>query len=120
MTALTIRDDALWTRHISDPGIRGRVDQLAAGARLRLVVDGRSILFCKMADGKDGRPTPGLKADPDDAESRTAWASLQARRGQTVSVELDERTTVDPYLAYLDELFWEWNTPGDAEAFDDL
>ena len=69
------------------------------------------------ADGKDGCPTPGLKADP---ESRMAWASLQARRGQTVPVELDERKTVGPYLAYLDELFWEWNTPGDADAFDDL
>lgn len=87
---------------------------------MRLVVDGQPVLFRKMADGKDGRPTPGLKADPDDGESRAVWTGLQARRGETVPVEIDEQSCVDPYIAYLDELFWEWNTPEDAAAFDDL
>ena len=26
----------------------------------------------------------------------------------------------DPYLAYLDEFLWEWNSPEDADAFDHL
>lgn len=120
MSTLIIRDDALWAKHIADPTLRTRVLELSAGAPLRIRIDGRSILFRKMADGRDGRPTPGLKADPDDPSGRAAWAELQARRGESVVIDVDERKVADPYLVYLDELFHEWNSPGDAEAFDGL
>ena len=100
--------------------MRNRIAGLAPGSTVRLLVDGRSIRFRQMENGWDGRPTPALKADPNHPESRAIWAELQSRRGQSVALALDDGANSDPYLAYLHELFWEWNTPGDAEAFDDL
>ncbi|WP_375459971.1 hypothetical protein [uncultured Enterovirga sp.] len=119
MAALTIRDDALWVKHIHDPDIRRHVAGLSSDQPVRLVIDGRRILFRKMRDGLDGRPTPGLRADGDDIEGRAAWAQLQARRGETVPLALDEGPE-DPYLTDLDEFLHEWKTPEDAAAFDGL
>lgn len=117
---LTIRDDALWAKHVAASDIRDRILGLPPNAALRLRIDGRPIRFRKMRDGRDGRPTPGLRVDPDDAAGRVEWCELQARRGETVSLTVDEPAEVDPYLRYLDELFWKWNTPEDCAAFDDL
>ena len=120
MAHLTIRDDALWAKHIADPAMRSRVVELPAGASLRLLVDGHPIVFRKMADGRDGRPTPGLRADPDDGAGRAAWSMLQHRRGESVTIVPADPSGTDPYLAYLDTFFHEWNSPEDAAAFDGL
>ena len=117
---LIIRDDALWAKHIDDAEIRRRITTLGDGEPLRLVVDGNAIVFRKMSTGRDGRPTLGLKADADDRESRLAWVKLQDRRGETVPVSMAAHQAVDPYLAYLDDFLWEWKTPEDAAAFDEL
>ena len=85
----------LWAKHIAEAALRRCVIALPAGTPL-LRIDGRPIGFKKMKDGRDVRPTPGLRVDPDDAEGRTNWAELQTRRGEVVSIKVDETPAVDP------------------------
>lgn len=85
MATMIIRDDALWARHIEgDPELAQRIRALPENDAIVLRVEGRTIRFRKMRDGRDGRPTDGLKPDPD---FLTIWRGLQARRGTLVTVE---------------------------------
>ena len=121
MGTLTISDDALLAKHIHDPELQRRILDLAPDEPLRLLIEDHLIIFRKSGPGADGTLASGLTPDPDDALGRAVWAALQAKRGESVRVSLaDPKPSVDPYLAYLDELFWEWKTPEDAAAFDDL
>lgn len=116
MATTIIRDDALWVRHIEgDSDLTRRIRALPADDAIVLRVDGRTIRFRKMRDGGDGRPTDGLKPDPD---FRDIWRGLQARRGATVTVEPE--TGADPYLLSLTTTLTEWNSPEDAAAYDGL
>lgn len=119
MASITIRDNAVWAKHIEGaPELRKHILDLEQDAPLRLVIDGQSILFRKMRDGADGRPTPGLR--PDSSEKAT-WDAFQSRRGEVVGLSLAERDVItDPYLAYLDMFLAEWNSQQDADAFDRL
>lgn len=119
MGQITIRDNALWAKHVEgDPELVRRILTLPPSARLTLLVDRRRIRFRKMRDGVDGRPTPGLRPEVVD---KPVWDELQARRGESVSIALAGRaSTVDPYLAHLDAFLEEWKSPEDAEAFDGL
>jgi len=85
MTYTKISDYVIWAKHL-DGEARDRILALKAGEVLRLSVDGVPGSWRKMDDGRDGRPTPGLRP-----EGRTAefWRELyKARRGDVVSVEL--------------------------------
>jgi hypothetical protein len=119
MGRLTIRDDVVWARHIEgEPEITRRILAMPANAPIDLVVDGRPVRFLKMRDGRDGRPTPGLRPDP---AFKQFWDSMQARRGEVVDVRLEGIVPlVDPYLASISTLLTEWDSPEDAEAFDGL
>lgn len=117
---MTIRDDALWAKHISDAGIRERILRLKAVAPFELLVGGQLIALRKMDDGRDGRPTLGLKADRADGTRAKKWAALQERRGDVVTLTLPETNVPDPSLAHLGTPFHEWNSPEDAAAFDAL
>ncbi len=78
MATMIIRDDALWARHIEgDPELAQRIRALPENDAIVLRVEGRTIRFRKMRDGRDGRPTDGLKPDP---HFLTIWRGLQARR----------------------------------------
>ena len=82
---VTIRDHALWIKHIDGP--ERTLEWLAAmpaGTPARFVVDDVPGVWRKMADGKDGRPTQGFR--PDDAPTREHWHELQGRRGAWVSL----------------------------------
>lgn len=84
-----IRDHALWIRHIEgDPQTKAWLEQAPAGALLHLEVDGVPGDWRKMADGSDGRPTPGLK--PVTEPGRSHWHALQDRRGEAVSLMVSE------------------------------
>jgi hypothetical protein len=116
MGHVKIKDDALWATHIEgDDRLRDRLLKLPSGASVDLEVDGIVGRWVKMKDGKDGRPTPGLR--PIDRMQRV-WKSFQARRGDIVTIR--ETRTADSYLEALRGTLSEWNSPEDEEAFRDL
>ena len=118
MARLTIRDDAVWIKHIEqDEGLVRKIISLPQNAPIKLIVDGEPVLFQKMRDGADGRPTQGLRPHP---SFKNFWKAMQQRRGEEVMVSTEENTVSDPYLASLSPLLSEWDSPEDAEAYDGL
>ena len=86
MILVDVRDDVIWLKHIhGDDDFKGRLQSMKAGQLIRLRVDGVEGYWKKMADGKDGRPTQGLRPLPGDAHDQ--WRMLQARRGEHVPLE---------------------------------
>ncbi len=86
MSLVEIRDHALWIKHIhqNSPLIKKLAD-LQAGDLVELEIDGFRGMWKKMDDGKDGRPTPGIKPL---GKAREFWHSLQDTRGDLVSIKL--------------------------------
>jgi hypothetical protein len=117
MSYITVRDDAIWARHVEDPEVRDRIRALPQNAPLLLLVEGKPVRFVKMRDGRDGRPTEGLR--PADAEAHRFWAAMQARRGERVRVAIAE-TSGNAHLASLGALLSEWDSEEDAAAYDRL
>ena len=85
----TVSDFVIWTKHIhGDPGVAGRIIDLQAGETIRLRVEGVDGAWCKMANGRDGRPTPGIRPI---GRTQRHWKTIYAeRRGQLVDVEIVE------------------------------
>ncbi len=84
MAVVEVRDHALWIKHVhGDEDLSARLRGLSAGALIELAVDGVRGHWKKMADGKDGRPTDGLRAL---GTARHEWLELQAERGRLVSI----------------------------------
>ena len=118
MARMIVSDHTIWLKHINDDRIVDRISGLKQNAPVALRVDGKPVLFRKMRDGGDGRPTPGIR--PDEA-FKDYWNRIyRERRGQTVEIELDETPSTDPYLAAVSELMTEWTSKADADAYDDL
>ena len=85
MSLVEIRDYALWPKHIyGNDALKNELVDMKAGELIELEVDGFRGMWSKMSDGKDGRPTPGMKAI---GEARTHWHSLQDKRGKLVSIK---------------------------------
>ena len=85
MSLVEIRDHALWIKHIhQNEALRQELLQLAAGELIELQVDGFRGMWKKMDDGRDGRPTPGIKAI---GKAREHWHGLQDRRGALVPIK---------------------------------
>jgi hypothetical protein len=81
-----IRDYALWPKHIyHDQSLKEHILAMSAGDLIELEVDGFRGMWAKMDDGKDGRPTPGIKGI---GKAREHWHGLQAKRGELVSIKL--------------------------------
>ena len=80
-----VRDDVLWANHIhgNDP-LKTEITELSAGCLIELEIDGFLGTWEKMADGKDGRPTFGIKPR---GPAQTRWHELQARRGACVPIQ---------------------------------
>ncbi len=118
MTQMVIADHTIWLKHIASDRIVSRIAELKPNAPISLRIDGKPVLFRKMRDGGDGRPTPGIR--PDEA-FKDYWNALyRERRGEAVEIELDDTPPVDPYLAAVSGLLTEWTSKEDAEAYDDL
>ena len=85
MSVVEARDYALWPKHIhGNPGLRDELLALEAGALINLEVDGVVGTWVKMDDGKNGAPTPGLKAL---GVAREHWHGLfKANRGAVVKI----------------------------------
>ena len=86
MAQTTVRDVVIWTKHVRGDDMARRLAALPEDAEITLRVDGVSGRWCKMRNGKDGRPTSGLRPV---GRAQAFWQSLfESRRGESVSVEL--------------------------------
>jgi hypothetical protein len=85
----TISDFVIWAKQIhDDEDIRQRIAALRAGQTIDLIVDGVRGVWRKMDDGKDGRPTRGIRPL---GQMQAFWRALyESRRGDVVSMELPE------------------------------
>lgn len=86
MTAHTeIRDYVIWSKHLhGDLRLPARIEALDAGETIELEVDGIRGTWRKMDQGKDGRPTPGIRPL---GSAQAFWRELyKSRRGAVVSV----------------------------------
>ena len=86
-----VRDHVLWTKHIrGDYALTATLDALSERSSIDLEVDGCRGTWQKMDDGRDGRPTPGIKPL---GPARLHWHDLfQEKRGRTVTVTLASET----------------------------
>jgi hypothetical protein len=91
----TISDFVIWAKQIhDDENIGKRIAALHAGQTIDLVVDGVRGVWRKMDDGKDGRPTRGVRPL---GRARVFWRTLyESRRGDVVTVELPVDETRAP------------------------
>jgi hypothetical protein len=109
-------DDAIWLKHVNaDRNTVALLRQLRAGTKLKLEIEGVKGDWERMADGKDGRPTLGLKPV---GKTVGFWKSMKTRRG-----EYFEFRIVDPrnsYLSAVQATLSERNSPEDERAFRDL
>lgn len=87
MAKTTISDFVIWTKHIhGDHNVVERILSLQPGETVRLRVDSLLGDWRRMDDGRDGRPTRGIRPIGRTAEF---WRSLyKSRRGEVVEVEL--------------------------------
>jgi len=116
MGYVEIRDDAVWAKQIEgSKALKDRIVTLAPGDIVELEVDGIVGKWERMRNGKDGRPTMGIKPV---GPMREIWKQWQSRRGEIVEVR--EVHKADSYLAALSGTLSEWNSPEDEEAFRDL
>lgn len=80
-----IRDHSLWIKHIfNDHGLQEYLLNLKQNTLIELDVDGFRGQWVKMSDGKDGRPTNGLKPI---GQTKNVWKEIQNRRGEIVSIK---------------------------------
>lgn len=85
MTHTTVSDVVIWAKHLGGAP-RERVLALRPGELLTLRVNGVPGPWRKMDDGRDGRPTPGIRPMGPAAE---LWRKLyRERRGEVVAVEI--------------------------------
>lgn len=116
MGKVEVRDDAIWLKHIEgDQHLHRKIMSLPPGGIIDLEIDGIVGRWERMKDGKDGRPTLGIK--PIEA-MRSVWARLRHQPGRVVDIR--EVMTADSYLAALTPLLSEWDSPEDEMAYRDL
>lgn len=82
-----VRDYVIWSKHLhGDPALQTRIEALAPAEVLDLEVDGVRGSWRKMDQGRDGRPTPGIRPL---GSAQDFWRDLyRSRRGDVVSVAL--------------------------------
>lgn len=116
MAKVKVVDDAIWIRHIEgDQRLEQRIANLPAGQVIDLEIDGVVGRWQKMRNGRDGRPTFGIR--PIEA-MRDVWADLRRQPGRVVDIR--EVRTADTYLELLRSTLSEWDSPEDEAAYRDL
>jgi hypothetical protein len=85
MSMVEVRDHALWIKHIhGNEPLKDGLLELSGGMLVELQVAGFRGMWKKMDDGKDGRPTQGIKAL---GKARDQWHALQTDRGELVTIK---------------------------------
>jgi hypothetical protein len=88
MAQTVIRDVVIWAKHIHGGDVADRVMALRGGETIELIVDGVKGTWRKMDDGRDGRPTSGVRPI---GRMQDFWRELYAkRRGDVVPLEAAE------------------------------
>jgi hypothetical protein len=88
MARTAVRDVVIWVKHIHGEDVSERVLGLQGGETLDLVVDGVRGAWRKMDDGRDGRPTTGIRPI---GRMQDFWRELYSgRRGDVVTIELPQ------------------------------
>lgn len=82
-----VRDYVIWSKHLhGDPALQARIETMAPAEVLDLEIDGVKGSWRKMDQGRDGRPTPGIRPL---GSAQDFWRDLyRSRRGDVVSVAL--------------------------------
>ena len=114
---ILVNDDAIWLKSIdADANLIALLGQLEQGTPVYLEIEGGQLRFEKMRDGRDGRPTPGLKPV---GESRDVWKRFRdTRRGERLAFRVVEQKST--YLNAVQTVLTEWDSASDDEAFRDL
>jgi hypothetical protein len=117
MPVIRISDESIWLKHIEgDKALRERIRNLAPEEVLDLEVNGVVGKWARMKDGKDGRPTWGIKPV---GEMRLVWTRMrQQQTGKIVTIR--EVTMADSYLVALSDTLDEWSSQEDELAYADL
>jgi|GEM_PF-1326110 hypothetical protein len=114
--SVKIADNSLWIKHIDiDKDASVLLGYMPEDTRVIFEIDGTQGEFAKMADGKDGRPTPGYKPI---GAMKEFWSTLQRRRGERVPFKIIERKS--SYLTAVQAMMTEWDSASDEQAFRDL
>lgn len=114
--SVKIADNSLWIKHIDiDKDASVLLGYMPEDTRVIFEIDGTQGEFAKMADGKDGRPTPGYKPI---GAMKEFWSTLQRRRGERVPFKIIERKST--YLTAVQAMMTEWDSESDERAFRDL
>lgn len=116
MATFLNNDDAIWLKNVNaDANALALLRQIPAGTSLKLEIEGVVGNWERMANGKDGRPTLGLKPV---GETLKFWKSMKSRRGEYLELKvIDPR---DSYLQDVQKTLSEWESEEDEIAFNDL
>ncbi|MCC6918344.1 MAG: hypothetical protein IT548_04030 [Alphaproteobacteria bacterium] len=87
MAMAIVRDNVIWLKHLrDDPVLVDHLSALRGGELVTLIVNGIPGKWGKMGDGKDGRPTAGVRPL---GAAKDYWNTLfSERRGEDVSIQL--------------------------------
>ena len=116
MATFLNNDDVIWLKHISaDSDTVALLVQIPARTKLQLEIEGTRGEWERMADGRDGRPTLGLKPV---GRTVSFWKAMRSRRGDHLEFRVvDPR---DTYLADVQATLSEWDSEKEEKAFHDL
>jgi hypothetical protein len=116
MPTLLNNDDVIWLKHIhADPDLSALLYQLRGGTRLRLEIEGVVGEWERMAEGRDKRPTEGLKPV---GETREFWRKMKEKRGERLRFKIVNPR--DGFVEAIGATLSEWESPEDQRAFSDL
>jgi hypothetical protein len=116
MASFLNNDDNIWLKHISaDPKTMAMLQQIPAGSKLNLEIEGVMGEWARTNNGRDGRPTYALKPV---GKTIAYWKTMKARRGEYLELKVLDK--LDPYLDNLEAYLSEWNSAEDELAFRDL
>jgi hypothetical protein len=90
MGKIVVSDDVIWAKHIlGNADLIQALNGLPGGEPVALIIDGVEGQWCKMEDGKDGRPTKGLRPV---GRTKAFWKALyQNRLGEAVAIDMVPR-----------------------------
>jgi hypothetical protein len=116
MATFLNNDNAIWLKHVNaDANVLALLRQVPAGTGLKLEIEGVVGDWERMANGKDGRPTLGLKPV---GKTLAFWNSMSARRGEHLEFKIIDFR--DSYLRDIQKTLSEWESDEDEAAFGDL
>jgi len=83
---IEVQDVVLWAGHVAgDTRLRQRISAMAPDEEIELEIDGTRGWWRKMQQGKDGRPTQGLKASS--PNTRRWWSeTFRTRKGHCLAI----------------------------------